>query len=570
MKIYHDFVFFVHDTKVLIKASVFVLVVLLIMQLLICLGLINIFLLDRYEWMVILKFIGAKIISNINPEYPILFTNPDGTTIRTTAQIICNNESIKQMTNWVLSEATVYLFRSSVIYILYPISLFFLVIFKPPQKKKLHIRGSKLMSKKEFYTIAKKRKDKLDLPFGEIRMPISCEEKSCLSTGKPGVGKTSQLSEIFSHLRKKDVRMIIYDLKGDYVERFYDPKKDIIFNPFDIRGVDWNVFQEIFNPLDIDAVASSLIPSLDGTNADPFWSDGARDVVSSVLNYLQYHNFNRNSDIWKMVSSDGKTIAGNLKKTPGCEKGYKYVVEHRSKQAASILAVVMQYTSCFEYMKDGDSVFSINDWIESGTGNIFISNNASVQSSLKPILSLFIDLLSRKILSMPDNSMGKTVFLLDEFTSLQKLPSLINLLTLGRSKEVSCYLGTQSFGQIEGLYGKAYKESIINACGNQVIFSVAGSETAKEASAILGEAESVRLEKSLSTGSDYREGAALAFRNTTDPILLPSEIMGLNDLECIVKFANYSPVKSQLEYTVYPKKHDGFIMRSALTFKNKN
>ena len=72
----------------------------------------------------------------------------------------------------------------------------------------------------------------------------------------------------------------------------------------------------------------------------------------------------------------------------------------------------------------------ITDWVEKGKGNIFINNNASVQDSLKPILSLFIDLMARKILSMPDYTMQKTVFLLDEFTTLQKLPSLINLLTL--------------------------------------------------------------------------------------------------------------------------------------------
>lgn len=570
MKRYHDTVFWVHNTKVFLKTIALFLLVLFVVHLLICLGLVHIFVLDKYGWMVILKFIGAKIISNINPDFTIQFTNPDGNTVKTTAQIICNNESIAQMTYWILTETKRYLFLSSCVYALFPVGLVILFKTKPSNKKDLHIRGSKLVTTKTFNSDTKKNNDPPDLPFGTVKFPKSCQAKSTLLTGKPGVGKTVGLSGLLDSFKDRNERMIIYDFKGDYVQHFFDPKKDYIFNPYDTRGMNWTLFREIFSPLDIDAIASSLIPSLEGTSADPFWSDGGRDLFSSILFFLNHHGFHRNRDIWEMVSADGNIIAKNLKKTEGCEKGYRYVVKPNSKQSLSILAVIMQYCKCFEHMADATGEFSINSWVENGKGNIFITNNASVQDSLKPLLSVFIDLLARKILSMPDNTKKKTVFLLDEFTSLQKLPSLVKLLTLGRSKGVSCYLGTQSYEQIKALYGEALKESIINSCANQILFSVAGSNTAKEASAIMGESESIRIEKSFSTGSDYREGAAQAYRNNTEPILLPSEIMNLKDLECIVKFDNYSPVKSKLQYIEYPKKNEGFIMRPDLMFKDNN
>lgn len=571
MKRYHDIVFFKHNVKTILKAGLLLFLGLLFMQLLICTGLMNISVLETYDWTILLKFIWAKLISFINPSYSMDFINPDGTLVTTSAYAICNNQTVVGIVETIIVRFSRYWLFSSMIYLFIPVGLVILLKSKNANKKNLYVRGAKLLTVQQYNSIAKKRKETLDLPFGSVKMPASCEEKNTLIVGKPGSGKTTLLTGIFSRLRERKERLIIYDFKGDFVEKFYSPDQgDIIFNPFDRRAVDWRILSaEIFSLLDIDAVAASLIPDLTDTTADPFWSDGARDVVASILFYLLFRNFRRNSDVWKMVSSDGKNIATNLKKTPGCEKGYKYIVEHKSKQALSILAVVMQYCSCFQYMLDGDDEFSINNWVENGTGNIFITNNAMVQDSLKPILSLFIDLLARKILSMPDYTMKKTTFLLDEFTTLQKLPSLINLLTLGRSKRASCYLGTQSFGQIENIYGKAHKESIINACGNKAIFSMADSSTAKYCSELIGEVESVRSDKSISTGSDYREGASLSYRNNTEPILLPSEIMGLIDLEGIIKFANYWPVKSMLEYTEHPKTNEGFIMRPDLTFVDK-
>jgi hypothetical protein len=567
MKRYHGFVFLKNDVLTFFKIALLMVLTFSLIQLTIYLGLVNIFIIEKNEWVVIIKYITAKIISNILPDYKILFTNSDGSTVMTTAHMISNNDNILQMMKWVWSESRAYLILSSSVHLLLPIG-FFLVLKSDSKKKNgVHIRGTKLMTTKQFHALTRKKRDRLDLPFGSVSMPVSSEEKSTLITGIPGSGKTTLLSGIFCRLNDKGTRLIVYDYKGDYVQKFFNPKKDYIFNVLDPRGISWNLFNEIATPMDIDAIASSLIPDIPGSTSDRFWNDGGRDVFGSCLYCSYSRGIKQNSDIWRMVSSEGKTLANLLKKTPGCEKGYKYIADHKSKQALSILAVVMQYCSCFQYMPDGDNNFSINDWIENGTGNIFITNNAGVQDTLKPLLSLFIDLLARKFLSMPDNRSEKKVLLLDEFTTLNNLPSLVNLLTLGRSKGVSCYIGTQSFGQIENIYGKAHKESIINSCANKAIFSMSDSATAKYCSDLIGEAESVRGEKSLSLGSDYREGASLSYRHNTEPVVLTSEIMNLNDLEFIVKFANYPPVKSRLKYTDYPKKQEGFIMRSDLKIK---
>ena len=112
MKLYHDFIFMVHNAKVLIKFSLVAILILFVIQTIICLGLMDLLILNNYEWMVIFKFTIASLISNIHPEYQLQFTNPDGAAITTTALAITQNEGIKEMARWVFTEAKTYFFIS--------------------------------------------------------------------------------------------------------------------------------------------------------------------------------------------------------------------------------------------------------------------------------------------------------------------------------------------------------------------------------------------------------------------------------------------------------------------------
>ncbi len=47
---------------------------------------------------------------------------------------------------------------------------------------------------------------------------------------------------------------------GVFVERYYNPEKDIILNPFDERSAPWNPWCECHDQYDYDALAESFIP----------------------------------------------------------------------------------------------------------------------------------------------------------------------------------------------------------------------------------------------------------------------------------------------------------------------
>ena len=72
---------------------------------------------------------------------------------------------------------------------------------------------------------------------------------------------------------------------------------------------------------------------------------------------------------------------------------------------------------------------------------IYVTNYADIRDTLKPILTLFIDLLGRKLLSLADSHTRRVFFMLDEVNTLQKMSTLLDLLTLSRSKGGVCLFG---------------------------------------------------------------------------------------------------------------------------------
>lgn len=525
-----------------------------------------------YEWhrfKVFLIWALSHLLSVAGLKPLLTVPNSNGTTVKMTTYAVAHSLEIY---NYIKNIIDVYKW-CALVFIFYPVCVYFFVIRSQGMKEKKFIRGARIISSKDFDSMLEKNDEKTDLPFGHhledgkkgkpVLMPVSAERKPTSIIGRPGVGKTVLMSQIIARLKEREEKAVIYDFKGDMISRFYDPKTDIIINPLDRRSTGWSLLEsEIQTKMDINSCAASLIPLPHTTNnADPFFNEGARDVFAGILYFLYENDLRTNKDIWELVSAPGKTINQALKSTSGGARGLRYIEDASSKQAISILSVMMQYVKCFEYMTNFEGGFCINDWIKNGKGMIFISNYADIKETLKPILSLFIDLFSRKLLSMPD-SLDRSIFImLTEFGTLQRLSSVVDLFTNARSKGGKCYLDIQDFGQIDKLYGQDHRQSILNACGNFVTFALADNTAAKIASERLGEAEYSEMEKTSSMGIDDRkDGVSFSEKSKKEALFLPSEIIDLPELTSIVRFANYGMLKTKLDYVSYPIKHKPFEM----------
>ena len=165
---------------------------------------------------------------------------------------------------------------SFAIYLLLPFLLWRFKRKAVRQAEATTLRGARLATARDY----RKKLRKGDLPLGLFRLPRTEEVKHCLACGRPGTGKTVFLSQVLERLQERNEKCVVYDYKGDYVSRFFDSARDLIFNPLDMRSAGWSVFNEIQTVLDINTVAESLIPPV--YTGDAFWNDGARAVFSDI------------------------------------------------------------------------------------------------------------------------------------------------------------------------------------------------------------------------------------------------------------------------------------------------
>lgn len=250
--------------------------------------------------------------------------------------------------------------------IFFPISAFILLIFifrfvAGKQGKGKQIRGSELVSPHRLTKLLKKEGEG-DLQIGEIKLPKKLETEHCLTVGRPGAGKTTMLYGIIQRLRERKEKTIIYDFKGDYIEKFYDPKKDKLFNPFDRRTINWSIFNEIesgFNKkLSINALANSLIPDESAANSK-YWTKAARGILAGILLYLCAKNKRTNKDLWDMCCEGGEDLKKKFLLVKECRE-YKKHLEggDKSVRIGDLMAGFATQTEAFSYLVDSSGNFS--------------------------------------------------------------------------------------------------------------------------------------------------------------------------------------------------------------------
>ena len=127
--------------------------------------------------------------------------------------------------------------------------------------------------------------------------------------------------------------------------------------------------------------------------------------------------------------------------------------------------------------------------------------------------------------------------------SLQRLPSLPPILSMGRKHGAAVVLGLQSIPQLRDSYGRDAAAALASQPQTWLALRTVEPDTARWLEHALGEAEVEEIREGVSMGAaDHRDGVSIQQNLRKRPAAMTSEIMSLPDLEGYLKLPGDSPI----------------------------
>jgi len=417
------------------------------------------------------------------------------------------------------------------------------------------IRGKNIVSdkmlKRQLFFFNLKKFNFFPYKIGDFAFPNNTHFQHSIITGGSGSGKTQMTSDIIEQIRKKKQKAVIYDRSGSFIRKFYDPQKDIILNPFDVRSNYWDIFTEISNKNDVTNIVNALI---EDNKTDPFWNKSAKIITIEVINKLKRIKDNpTNKDLTDiLLKYDLEKFCKFLKDT----NAVSIADESSEKTIASIRSVIASYLSSLAIitdLKNHDQDFSIKDWINNNNKDdsiLFISSKIDSHDNVKSLISAWLDIAILQLMNLDPEIKRTLWFILDELPSLQKLPNLQTGLAESRKYGGSFLITCQLYSQLKEIYGHNNAQSISGLCRNRVTFSTPDETTANWCSNNLGKKENISTKENLSFGAnEYRDGVNISQNKELESLVIPSQIMNLKDLEFYISLSNGFPIsKSKINY----------------------
>lgn len=434
-------------------------------------------------------------------------------------------------------------------------------------KKQTRIRGAEKATAKELYRSMKKDNGNLGISIGNLHLPIDVETRHFLILGTTGTGKSYLLMKIISEFKRRSVRMIVLDRKGEFYSAFANPATDIYFHPYDRKHVNWSIYNEFsfshfFDhiPEQLRDLADSLF-SVSSSNKNVHFYNAAADVFCSGLCYLAMNGKITNADIKDFFTAGGSQIVAKLKTLPaGLKDGLTHLGEDGTDEhSGSILSTLSERTKDFSAFigKDGD--FSIRNWVEKGNGNLYISTAGPNDERYKSIVTMLLDIVGSEVKSFPEKSTTKLVIVIDELASLPPLKTLDFLLNEGRSKGICVILANQTFSKIREIYGEARAKNIFGNTNTKFVFRLPEPSDSEYVSKAMGDQEVQRVVKSknetnrniFASGGDSK-GITTSEQIAKEAIFLPAQIQNLQKRHAIAMIPSFPIAEIELPTLSFP------------------
>ncbi len=374
--------------------------------------------------------------------------------------------------------------------------------------------------------------------------------------GGIGTGKTTTFNQIISQLRPKltaDDVMIIFDTKGDFYKKFYQPGDVVISNDNTATGTAgedyWNIFNEIERDEHMEEniieIANTLFYEKTKNTSQPFFPNAAKDLFSAVLTHFcrsgnpdisnqTIRDFFSGSD--KSQTSTVEALKSMLEKYDDLCSMISYINDPRSPQTQGVmseLTQVIRQTFLGNFKKTG--TLAMRNLVRSKGGKlVFIEYDLGVGRTLSPIYSLLFDLAIKEALCRK-HSEGNVFFITDEFSLLPNLQHIDDAVNFGRSLGVKFMIGIQNIQQVFENYGENRARSLLSGFLTSICFRV-NEETTKEfIKGMYGQNRKIEVFTSAVAGRGITENVREGY------VVEDSDILNLKVGQAIIGFPGLEP-----------------------------
>jgi hypothetical protein len=385
-----------------------------------------------------------------------------------------------------------------------------------------------------------------------LRIPAKAEAQHIQVIGDTGAGKSTIILQLLRQIQSRNESAIIYDPALEFTRRFYDPSRgDVILNPLDARCPYWGPSEELLRDSEADAIATSILQPRDDKKGE-FFVEIPQQILAHLLRYRPTPTeliewLSNPIEIDRRVA--GTEVANHIDPAAGPQR--VGVLASLSKIAKSLrLLPTIEQTNGHEW--------SATCWAETRQGWIFITSLPAEREALRPLQSVWIDMLVLRLLNEPKPGQKRVWFVLDELASLQRLPQLTTALTENRKSNNPLILGFQGKAQLEVIYGHM-AEVMLSQPSTSIWLKTKEPKAAEWISNAIGKVEVERMKETHFNGS--RSGANFALDRQVEPLVLPSEVSGLHDLHAFLKYGNYVTGFSFPYLDVMPTRTLGFEPR---------
>ena len=334
--------------------------------------------------------------------------------------------------------------------------------------------------------------------------------------------------------------------------------------PRDYKTHRWNPLHYIssdpsFRINDIQKIGQMLFPT--NTHEAPIWQSSSRSLwLGLVLFLIEMEYPVTLGEVLRQLTRGDKRLSKIIDKkqksdSPLSEQCYLTLKEYLDTPEKTRGSVRKGFLSSLElfYNPVIDAATSGNDFdlrdIRKKKMSIYIGISPDDLERLAPLINLFfqqlIDLNTRELPEHNSELKYKCLLLMDEFTSIGKIPIL--------SKGISYIAGyglrllpiIQSPAQIRAVYGHDDAETFIDNHALNIIFAPKNIKVAKEISETLGTTTTTNKSKGKSRPSDMF-GKSSRSENISEhgrALLLPQEVMRLTQDQQIILLETIPPIK---------------------------